>query len=117
VPITIVAAGLPQIVGQTGRAKSCAERLFEFAAVDRLDEDAARAALRVPAEKADVSFDDNAIAEILQQTQRYPYFLQISVPVRIGRATSQNVSRKGHRRGTDPQRADREGNDLQPGTW
>src|SRR5712691_1844775 len=37
VPITMIAAGLPQIVGQTGKAKSYAERLFEFAAIDRLD--------------------------------------------------------------------------------
>jgi AAA ATPase domain len=51
VPITMVAAGLPQIVGQTGKAKSYAERLFEFAPVDRLDAAAARAALCVPAEK------------------------------------------------------------------
>jgi hypothetical protein len=76
VPITMVAAGLPQIVGASGRAKSYAERLFEFAAVDRLDADAARAALRVPAEKKDVLYDDNAIDEILQQTRCYPYFLQ-----------------------------------------
>jgi hypothetical protein len=43
-PITMVGAGLPQLVGQMGRAKSYAERLFEFAPVDRLDEASARAA-------------------------------------------------------------------------
>jgi hypothetical protein len=75
-PIAMVAAGLPQIVGQSGRAKSYAERLFEFVAVDRLNPDAARAALRVPAERRRVLFDESAIAEILKQTQRYPYFLQ-----------------------------------------
>jgi hypothetical protein len=75
-PITMMAAGLPQIVGQSGRAKSYAERLFEFAAVDRLDAHAARAALRVPAKRQDVAYDDNAIDEILKQTRRFPYFLQ-----------------------------------------
>jgi hypothetical protein len=75
-PITMVAAGLPQLVGQTGRAKSYAERLFEFAPVDRLDEQAARAALCVPAEKAQVTFDEGAILEILRHTSGYPYFLQ-----------------------------------------
>jgi hypothetical protein len=75
-PITMVAAGLPQIIGQSGRAKSYAERLFEFAAIDRLDADAARAALRVPAEKQGVTYDDYAIDEILKHTQRFPYFLQ-----------------------------------------
>jgi hypothetical protein len=75
-PITMVAAGLPQLVGQTGRAKSYAERLFEFAPVDRLDDAAARAALTVPAAKEGVDYEPAAIAEILEQTRGYPYFLQ-----------------------------------------
>jgi hypothetical protein len=36
-PITMMAAGLPQLVGQAGRAKSYAERLFEIVPMDRLD--------------------------------------------------------------------------------
>jgi hypothetical protein len=75
-PITMVAAGLPQLIGQMGRAKSYAERLFEFVPVDRLDDQAARAALCVPAEKEGVAFEGPAIAQILQQTAGYPYFLQ-----------------------------------------
>lgn len=76
VPITMVAAGLPQLVGQTGRAKSYAERLFEFVPIDQLGPRAARTALCVPAEKERVVFEDAAIAEILRQTLGYPYFLQ-----------------------------------------
>ncbi len=75
-PVTMVAAGLPQVVGQTGRAKSYAERLFEFASVDRLSDDDARNALIVPASKEGVAFNAGAIAEILSQTSGYPYFLQ-----------------------------------------
>lgn len=75
-PITMVAAGLPQLVGQTGRAKSYAERLFEFVRVDRLDESAARDALTVPAREEDVEFTDDAIVEVLRQTLGFPYFLQ-----------------------------------------
>jgi len=75
-PITMVAAGLPQLIGQSGRAKSYAERLFEFAPVDRLNDEAARSALTVPADKEGVKYDDGAVAEILSQTQGYPYFLQ-----------------------------------------
>ena len=75
-PITMVAAGLPQLVGRTGDAKSYAERLFEFAPVDRLDDDDARDALIVPASKEGVAFDADAISEILRQTTGYPYFLQ-----------------------------------------
>ena len=75
-PITMVAAGLPQLIGQTGRAKSYAERLFEFVKIDRLDGDAAKSALCVPAAKEGVAFDDAAIDVVLDQTGGYPYFLQ-----------------------------------------
>ena len=75
-PITMMAAGLPQLVGQTGKAKSYAERLFEFTPIDRLDDQAARDALCKPAEREGVKFTDGAIEEILLQTKGYPYFLQ-----------------------------------------
>ena len=75
-PITMAAAGLPQLVARTGDAKSYAERLFEFVAVDRLDDGGARAALVVPAAREGVAFDSDAVSEILRQTSRYPYFLQ-----------------------------------------
>ncbi len=75
-PVTMVAAGLPQLLGQTGRAKSYAERLFEFVHVDSLDDKSAREALRVPAEKEGARFEEKAIGEILKQTKGYPYFLQ-----------------------------------------
>ena len=75
-PITMVAAGLPQLVGRTGDAKSYAERLFEFAPVDRLDDDDARSALTVPASREGVAFNADAISEVLRRTNGYPYFLQ-----------------------------------------
>ena len=75
-PITMVAAGLPQLLGKTGRAKSYAERLFEFAHVDRLNEVDARAALVVPASKEGVDYTCDAIKEIIDNTSGYPYFLQ-----------------------------------------
>ncbi len=75
-PITLMAAGLPQLLAQTGRAKSYAERLFEFVAIDRLEKGAATAALCVPAEKENVKFATGAVRLIMDQTQCYPYFLQ-----------------------------------------
>ena len=75
-PITMVAAGLPQLLGRMGRAKSYAERLFEFIAIDRLDDPAARDALRLPARREGVEFTDEAVGVILEQTRGYPYFLQ-----------------------------------------
>jgi hypothetical protein len=75
-PITMLAAGLPQLISQMGRAKSYVERLFEFIPIDRLDDKAACAAICLPAEKEGVAFAPEAIAEILRHTLGYPYFLQ-----------------------------------------
>ncbi|RBP15914.1 AAA ATPase-like protein [Roseiarcus fermentans] len=75
-PVTMIAAGLPQLLGQMGRAKSYAERLFQFVSIDRLDRAAATVALCVPAQKAGAAFDSDAVEEILAQTHCYPYFLQ-----------------------------------------
>jgi hypothetical protein len=75
-PVTLMAAGLPQLLGQTGRAKSYAERLFQFLPIDSLEPRAARDALCVPAEKAGVIYDARAIEIILEQTRGYPYFIQ-----------------------------------------
>jgi hypothetical protein len=75
-PITLVGAGLPQLVGLSGRAKSYAERLFEFISVDRLSEEAASAALIIPVRQEGEEIELGAVDHILKQTQCYPYFLQ-----------------------------------------
>lgn len=75
-PITLVAAGLPQLLGQLGRAKSYAERLFEFVPIGPLEPEAARRALSIPAANEGVEFEDAAIDEIVVRTEGYPYFLQ-----------------------------------------
>ena len=73
-PITLIGAGLPQLRGRMGKAKSYAERLFEFPNVGALDETAAAEAIIKPAQEEQVEFDADAIAEITKQTQGYPYF-------------------------------------------
>lgn len=75
-PVTMVGAGLPQLVGQMGRAKSYAERLFEFTPVGPLPDAAARRAITAPAHRFGVAFENAALDEIVRQTQGYPYFLQ-----------------------------------------
>ncbi|MBE0593811.1 MAG: hypothetical protein IH616_15570 [Gemmatimonadales bacterium] len=75
-PVTLIGAGLPQLIGQMGKAKSYAERLFEFTTIGRLPEDQARRALIEPANRAGAAFDDDALREIVAQTRGYPYFLQ-----------------------------------------
>lgn len=75
-PITLVGAGLPQLAGQMGRAKSYAERLFVFATIGPLPPDDARAALVHPLEAEECSMAEDAVAEVLAVTRGYPYFLQ-----------------------------------------
>ena len=59
-----------------GRAKSYAERLFDFPVVGPLDAASARAALAVPAAELGVAYQPAAIERILAATEGYPYFLQ-----------------------------------------
>lgn len=75
-PVTMVAAGLPQLLGQMGDAKSYAERLFEFIEIGRLEPDAAKAALLLPAQSVGATYTDDALEAMLSETERYPYFLQ-----------------------------------------
>lgn len=75
-PVTLVGAGLPQLPGRMGRAKSYAERLFDFPQVGPLDDAAARLAITRPAEQQGVKIDATAVAAIVHKTQGYPYFLQ-----------------------------------------
>jgi len=75
-PITLIGAGPPQLVGQMGKAKSYAERLFEFQHIGPLAEADARVALTAPADRAGVAYAPDALDEILRQTEGYAYFLQ-----------------------------------------
>ncbi len=75
-PVALVGAGLPQLLGQMGRAKSYAERLFLFEPVGALDRPAAFAALRDPIVEEEESIDDAALQAIFDETRGYPYFLQ-----------------------------------------
>ena len=75
-PITLVGAGLPQLPGQMGRAKSYAERLFDFPFIGPLPHDAAADAIRKPVESESAHIDADAVEEIVTLTEGYPYFLQ-----------------------------------------
>ena len=75
-PITMIGAGLPQVRARAGRAKSYAERLFEFVEIGALPDSDAREALQKPATAAAVRFERAALDEIVKQTRGYPYFLQ-----------------------------------------
>ncbi|RJG23863.1 AAA family ATPase [Massilia cavernae] len=75
-PLVLIGAGLPQLVGNAGRSKSYAERLFNYPPVGQLKIADAHKALQEPVLAQGVQFTEQAIDEIIQVTQGYPYFLQ-----------------------------------------
>jgi len=75
-PIVMVGAGLPQLRGLAGNAKSYAERLFDYPTVGALAPAEAEQAIAKPATSQGVIVNPDAIAEIIRATRGYPYFLQ-----------------------------------------
>jgi hypothetical protein len=75
-PVILVGAGLPQLPGLAGDAKSYAERLFEFPMIGSLDREDARAAIVVPALAQGVEISTEALDAIFDRAHGYPYFLQ-----------------------------------------
>lgn len=76
VPVTLIGAGLPQLVGNVGKAKSYAERLFTFPEISALSQQASHDALQKPVQVHRVEFTLAALDAIYEYTKGYPYFLQ-----------------------------------------
>ena len=91
-PLTCVAAGLPSLPALAGEAKSYAERLFTYPAIDRLDREAADEALARPAWARQVAFSKSALAAAYDRTRGYPYFIQ-----ECGKYTLERRDRIPHR--------------------
>lgn len=75
-PLIVIGAGLPQLLGKAGNAKSYAERLFDYPEVGPLGDDDAKLALQGPVNAQHVLFSQDALKEIFRVTEKYPYFLQ-----------------------------------------
>ena len=75
-PLMLLGAGLPQLVGLTGRSKSYAERLFAFPEAGPLSLSDASVALQAPALQEGARFTEPALQRIYHLTEGYPYFLQ-----------------------------------------
>lgn len=75
-PVLLVGAGLPQLRGRMGEAKSYSERLFEFPDIGALPREDAESALLKPAHESGVEFQEAAVQAIMERTQGYPYFIQ-----------------------------------------
>jgi hypothetical protein len=75
-PVLMVGAGLPQIARLAGEAKSYSERLFLYPGIGALDQAAAGQAVKKPIIEEGASIAPDALAEIVNRTQGYPFFLQ-----------------------------------------
>jgi hypothetical protein len=75
-PLTLIGAGLPPLLGKMGNSKSYAERLFDYPRVGALDRKAVEQAVQAPIEKSKAFIDRQAIEHIFRVTQGYPYFVQ-----------------------------------------
>lgn len=75
-PVILFGAGLPQVAGLAGNAKSYAERLFDYPSVGPLSKPAAKEAIKMPLLDEDAEIEDDALEAIVDVTGRYPYFLQ-----------------------------------------
>jgi hypothetical protein len=75
-PVVLVGAGLPQLPGLAGQAKSYAERLFDFPMIGSLNADDAEGAIRIPAQENGVEFTQEALTALVNEAKGYPYFLQ-----------------------------------------
>ncbi len=75
-PVILVGAGLPNIRGHLGNAKTYAERLFEFHLITSLTPEATRDAITKPLAAEGVEIEADALERIMSDTQGYPYFIQ-----------------------------------------
>ena len=75
-PIVVIGAGLPQLRGKMGAAKSYAERLFDFPEIGPLSQEDATDAIVKPINEQGAKIHSEAIALIVDETRGYPYFLQ-----------------------------------------
>jgi hypothetical protein len=81
-PVTMVGAALPQLRGRMGRAKSYAERLFDFSDIGALALMEAAITISKPLADLQGSVEPMALEKIIQETRGYLYFLQNGVSTR-----------------------------------
>lgn len=76
-PLAVVAAGLPVTPEALTRAATFGER-SAFVALDVLSDEDAAAALTAPAAALEVSWSDEAVAQLVAEARGHPYFLQLA---------------------------------------
>lgn len=92
-PVVLIAAGLPQLVGNMGRSKSYAERLFDFPAVGELSRADAVTAIVEPIAREGERISMPAVEEMIDKAAGYPFFIQVWGYHTWNEATKSPISR------------------------
>ena len=74
----LVLCGLPTLVPKLNEARTYTERMFHIMRLQRLEDAAARDAIRRPIEisKSKLTFPDRVVEDIVKMSGGYPYFIQ-----------------------------------------
>lgn len=75
-PFLLALAGTPNLRERLDRMDATFWDRAEIISVGRLDAAATRAALAKPLNASGVSFEDDALDQVVAESQRYPYFIQ-----------------------------------------
>lgn len=75
-PIMLIGAGLPKIYAMLSESKSYSERLFVYKEIGSFKVEQCAEAIRKPAEKLGISYEDDAVNKIADVTKGYPFFVQ-----------------------------------------
>ncbi len=75
-PFFLIGAGLPNLPAVLSSARSYAERLFTYTTIGPLSPADAADALAEPARRFGADYTPDALAELVQVSNGYPYFLQ-----------------------------------------
>jgi len=78
IPYLLVLTGLPTLFPNLVEARTYAERMFQVINLDKLNDEETRAAIKKPIQvkNCPVTFTESGIAEIVNYSSGYPYFIQ-----------------------------------------
>ena len=72
----LVLSGLPPLFPNLVKAKTYSERMFSVKSVENLSKEASEKAISLPLKNYKISFTNELMNFIVEETQGYPYFLQ-----------------------------------------
>ena len=87
-----VLAGLPNLELKVKKAKTYTERMFFTIKVENLSESDARNAIIEPLKETDASFSSELVNAVIEETGRYPYFIQFYGREIISSVDKQRIS-------------------------